>query len=192
MKPILFNDDMVRAIIRGEKTATRRIIKPQPKARLVLNYESRKWKYPDQWLCDKVPKRFSLAEVPQNERGDQWTPPCIYADLLYVREAWRRLSSGKYEYRADFPGKSAGKWRPSIHMPKDAARLYLHVDCVSCERLQEITESRAYAEVGWDEREPDRLNLDRFYDQWRKCYGEESIAENPWVWVIAFHVISKP
>lgn len=195
-KPILFNNDMVRAILRGEKRQTRRIIKPQPKARLAWDYFSHRWKYPSQEICDKIPSRFSLARVPQDERGDQWTAPCGFADLLYVREEWLQLPSGKYEYRADYPDRSmwnlARKWHPSIHMPKAAARIWLQVDKVRCQRLNEITEEDACAEVGWDDAvDPLMLYRDRFFDAWRKCYGKASIEENPWVWVIKFYPIKK-
>ena len=103
-----------------------------------------------------------------------------------------QLPSGKYEHRADYPARGfwnlARKWHPSIHMPKDAARIWLQVDSVSCQRLQEISEKEAANDAGVDLTDDP---VDRFFDAWRKCYGEASIGENPYVWVISFHSIER-
>ncbi len=132
MKPIIFSTEMVRAILDGRKTQTRRVIKPQP--------ESMK---------------------------DGKLPKCPYqpGDILWVRETWYYeehmheltagdpdLPSGRYKHRyickasdPDYPVGNKG-WRPSIHMPREAARLFLLVKAVRVERLQDITEQDAIAE----------------------------------------------
>ncbi len=139
--PILFNTDMVRAILEGRKTVTRRRIKG----------------------CVIGPKQ----EINQNSRGQfelyNITPRCGIrqgiilkqpfqpGDILYVRETFAEWTGG-YVYRAwtepfAQPGQTAVmKWTPSIHMPKEAARIFLKVKDVRVERLQDITEEQAKAE----------------------------------------------
>lgn len=122
-KPILFNTQMVRAILDGRKTCTRRIVKPQPTAHYGVQ-------------CIK--------------------PPYQPGDILYVRETWSlRFDGEKYFYRADkntsreekrLLDYNDVKWRPSIHMPKEAARIWLKVTNVRVERLQEITEAQTEEE----------------------------------------------
>lgn len=231
-KPILFNDDMVRAILRGEKRQTRRIIKPQPKSCLsyvCLGTHAGKWNYAPEGATtiSGWPKKYSLASVPQRERENLWTPPCRGGDVLYVREVCRpaltmededgieyradhAVFSAEVEYRASgcpherrneafnwnarcecsrgADGENNAPWIPSIHMPKWAARIWLQVDNVSCQRLREITEKEAADDAGVALTDDP---LDRFFDAWRKCYGEASIGENPWVWVISFHPIKR-
>jgi hypothetical protein len=122
-KPILFNTQMVRAILDGRKTCTRRIVKPQPTAHYGVQ-------------CIK--------------------PPYQPGDILYVRETWSlRFDGEKYFYKADkntsreekrLLDYNDVKWRPSIHMPKEAARIWLKVTNVRVERLQEITEAQTEEE----------------------------------------------
>ena len=123
-KPILFNTEMVKAILDGKKTQTRRVIKSAP---LGLFYE------------DGCPAR---------------NPPYRSGDVLWVRETWKQethdyagggyaLTDG-YLYKADGPQDTTGmmvedRWHPSIHMPRKAARLFLRVKDVRHERLQDIT-----------------------------------------------------
>lgn len=198
MKPILFNTEMVRAILDGRKTATRRLIKPQPlfKNDIIYRHENGKWYIsPDN-------DNFGESEIKSKYQT---------GDILYARETWSYLWSAenpktrRFVYRAtdtySFAEKYIAKfkWHPSIHMPKEAARIFLRVKDVRVERLQEITDEQAIAEgiipqklvAGktispkysfvnlWDSTlKP--ANLDR--------YGWEV---NPWVWVIEFERISK-
>ena len=127
MKPILFNTDMVRAILGDRKTVTRRVI--------------------------KFPKEMT-GRLPENGAKDHIfypggikRPPYQIGDILYVRETFFEYN-GRYEYRADdkhlrlnelIGGKEFFKWRPSIHMPKEAARIYLRVTDVRVERLQDLS-----------------------------------------------------
>lgn len=190
MKQILFNTEMVRVIMEGRKTVTRRVVKPQPPATSVVRKRSCAWEWSFWADCDM---------------GHLMQPPCQPGDILWVRETWCK-ADGHYMYRA-FPGigmepekqdaamREMGlKWRPSIHMPREAARLFLRVTDVRVERLQDINldppgpknqvvrEGLRYLSdfiAVWDRTiKPADLHL----------YGWEA---NPWVWVIEFERISK-
>ena len=171
-KGILFSEDMVRAILDGRKTQTRRIIRPQPSGRLcfiMFGSGAGKWKYPDKDTLKVWGDEWISAEnLPPKERNTQWTPPCHAEDYLYVRETFsyrfydRDLKSQFYYYKADYPDFDKGffpdgwdsrppfaggdRWYPSIHMPRSAARIRLYVDSVGMERLQTISEEDAKAE----------------------------------------------
>ena len=134
IKPILFNTEMVRAILDGRKSCTRRLVKPEPQG------------------------YFEVSEEPlyiYDTDGNQGkiTPPYQPSDILYVRESYSELTFG-YVYKAD--GENIDhlgnviKWHPSIHMPKEAARIWLKVTDVRVERLQEMTDDDAEAEGCFD------------------------------------------
>jgi len=134
MKPILFNTEMVRAILDGRKTVTRRVID-----RDIVNN------------CD-MEKDGTLLNY-QNCHGDFINPVdlCRYKvnDILYVRETfWKGVND--YVYRADFIGdenyNDSYVWSPSIHMPKEAARIFLKVTGVRVERLQDMTAADCHKE----------------------------------------------
>ena len=203
MKPILFNTDMARGLQNGTKTATRRVVKPQPRyslARMPLGPHKGEWhEYNESSLKDPTIT---------SPWGYQYTSPCYPGDILYVRETWTKLL-GHYLYKADQkPGmKNAGKWHPSIHMPREAARIFLRVTDVRVERLQDITEEQAQAEGAIDNRylihSPDNeygtlhSAREHFAGIWdstikpadRALYGWEA---NPWVWIIEFERCEKP
>lgn len=191
MKPILFNTEMVRAILEGRKTATRRIIKDKD---IVNSFDCE---------ADGTP----IAYIDQ-ATGDSYLPtmPCPYqpGDTLWVRETWAKSMAGTFMYQADDKAIMVERWRPSIHMPREAARLFLRVTGVRVELLQDIDDDGAKAEganyqdgknVGWEEKMR-RTAIDRFAEIWdntikladRLRYGWEA---NPWVWVIEFERISK-
>lgn len=207
-KPILFNTEMVKAIQSGCKTQTRRIVKNQ----------------------DGIhPRRSNIGFFGWDDgHGYQMMPPCKEGDILWVRETWGKLTEcnvyplyepeeERFIYRADIgdPDHFQAKWHPSIHMPKEAARIFLRVKDVQVERLQEITVLDAISEgcggticdhadahptlgctdclnTGWLEA-PDA----EFAQLWdttikpadRDKYGWDA---NPWVWVIEFERIEKP
>lgn len=156
-RPILFSGPMVRAILEGRKTQTRRVLKPQPPA---MTRDVRTFHHPDPrthfWAFDGA----SLLD---------WVQPCPYGevgDRLYVRETWQHSNHpfGPYEpdccvfYRADYLDDPLGpdlelsrdgirrQWRPSIHMPRAASRITLEVTGVRVERLNSISEADAIAE----------------------------------------------
>lgn len=192
--PILFNTEMVRAILDGRKTVTRRIMKPQP-----MFYTGRKYIFDD----SECPKKWEDCD--NILRTYQYQP----GDILYVRETWCKGSldyhEERYYYRAD-NHKFHCQWRPSIHMPREAARIWLKVTDVRVERLQEITVEQVIkegcADLWIDEARKMRLidvagNKNEFTDLWNLCirpidlnrYGWD---ENPWVWVIEFEWCEKP
>lgn len=149
IKPILFNTEMVRANLDGRKTCTRRLVKSQP---------DEKHTYPLGFVTDSTEKKevgcfgFGIDEYGGSIKYVK--PPYQPEDILYVRETWSK-GLERYIYRADYSdtekfyrnGKEIEmKWYPSIHMPKEAARIWLKCTDVRVERLQEITESGAKAE----------------------------------------------
>lgn len=195
MKPILFNTKMVRAIVDGCKTATRRVVREPALGRFVLG--------------DNGELVGSLCQNDQECIVYPSVDDCPYqpSDILYVRETWCH-NSGGYRYRADDNGKWINcddVWHPSIHMPKEAARLFLRVKDVRVERVQDITEEQAKAEGCYSYKDflngvdSGNFNLtarDAFADVWDSTikpadlgtYGWES---NPWVWIIEFERITK-
>jgi len=110
-------------------------------------------------------------------------------DTLYVKEAYVRLND-KYIYKADYShvewDRMKIKWKPSIFMPKDAARLFLKVTNVRKERLHDISEQDLRAEginstIGYYP-----LMLQMFEELWNNIHGDNAWSKNPWVWVIQF------
>lgn len=183
MKPILFNSEMVRAILEGRKTVTRRVVKPQPEP----DYAKVSGMYLDSngrlcaicYFC----KGGIHAVYPPYDRGD----------ILWVRETWSQMETGQYLYKADNekPLSFLG-WRPSIHMPQEAARIFLRVIDIRADRLQELTLRDAEME-GMDPRGPMFTDFVRIWDSTIKpkdipTYGWDT---NPWVWVIKFERINK-
>lgn len=185
--PILFNTDMVWAILSGRKTETRRLVKPQPRKSMVhkLGY-----------CVDGDKEDIGKYGFGSHECGGhvQYVkPPCQPGDILYVRETWSEWTGG-YLYKAwtglHQPGiDGLEKWHPSIHMPKEAARIWLKVTNFRVERLQDIDNNGIVAEgleIGCD--------FEEIWDSVIKkadigCYGWDS---NPWVWVIEFRRCKKP
>ncbi len=192
-KPILFNTEMVRVILDGRKTETRRVVKSQHLRVLDSPYHKEHPEVSDKVLLKK------LCEPPYK--------PC---DYLYVRETWAPMYPDDvsekvvgYMYKADggrmtvedydrlFPnGKKwtwPGIWRPSIHMPKEAARIFLRVMKVKVERLQDITEEQAEREGCSDY----ASTANGFFYIWDSTVKKSDIDRygwdaNPWVWVIEF------
>lgn len=222
VKPILFNTEMVRAILDGRKTCTRRILK----GAIPFDEKAEYWNVlkKGEWSGPICVEYFM-------KQGSPYQP----GDILYVRETWTE-ECGKYYYRADYdsdyldpcetlsggypascrnhPGcdgcmatSTRIHWHPSIHMPKEAARIWLKVTDVRVERLQDVTEDGAKAEGAIDDRgfihspenEYDSIHTARehFTEIWNSTikksdldrYGWEA---NPYVFVIEFVKIDKP
>ena len=152
MKTILFNTEMVRAILAGQKTVTRRAIKPQPKSRLsyvCMGHKCGSWSYPgaDAWKYWED-ESFRLPDgLTGDDKNRRWMPPCHTDDILYVRETWAKIGvpgkRDRYVYKATDqypfgePYVVKFHWHPSIHMPREAARIFLRVTDVRVERLQD-------------------------------------------------------
>ena len=203
IKPILFNTEMVRANLDGRKTCTRRLVKPQP---------DEKHTYPLGFVTDSTEKKevgcfgFGIDEYGGSIKYVK--PPYQPEDILYVRETWNK-GLERYMYRADYSdtekfyqgGKEIEmKWHPSIHMPKEAARIWLKCTDVRVERLQEITidgirnEGISSMAVHAGDME---IALKEWKNLWNSTikktdldsYGWEA---NPYVFVIEFIRIDKP
>lgn len=203
-RPILFNGDMVRAILAGQKTQTRRVVKPAPQT--ILNGKTVPWEGDAAALMTML-----LAQ----RRGCPFGQP---GDRLWVREAhaifpthgqhradgerwgpWGGLPTALSDdgkqiayYREGFDRCDPGRWRPSIHMPRWACRLVLEITAVRVERLQAISEAAAIAEGlsqsdagSWLPGPCDHPEW-AFHQLWAQVYGEPAWEANPWVWVIEF------
>ena len=191
VKPILFSTDMVRAIQENRKTVTRRVVKPQPE------------------IDEFIYRNQECGEMFISQDNDcfpeiKLKPPYCPGDIMYVRETWTSLV-GSYLYKADQkPGmKNPGKWHPSIHMPREAARIFLRVTDVRVERLQDMSREDAVLE-GCDPTLKDIAPDLGYYRIWtemeslwnraikpadRAIYGWDA---NPWVWVNEFERCEKP
>lgn len=151
IKPILFNTEMVRAILEGRKSCTRRIVKPQQLIGMLP--DKCKNGAPEEFLKEKKLMFKPYCDMTDIELiNTAYKAPYQPGDLLYVRETWMDyagLTMYKADcdiYRLDSLNFAGFGWKPSIHMPKEAARIWLKVTGVRVERLQEITEDGAEAE----------------------------------------------
>lgn len=194
IKPILFNTDMVRAILDGRKSCTRRICK-----------DANEYTVPDMEFYNADRRTYAVYNFVDKEHMEQLstaerTCPICTGDILYVRETWKEAPKGYYYYedwqRNDIADIT--KWKPSIHMPKEAARIWLKVTNVRVERLQEITEVQAQAE-GCNSGLLTGACTARgqFEDLWNSTVKKSDIDRygwdaSPWVWVIEFERCEKP
>lgn len=192
-KPILFNTEMVRALLEGRKTVTRRVVK-------FKKGQNPAWSgyIPDGAVL------YGSNNIPAAKA------PYQPGDILWVRETWSPVNvrPRRYIYKADVDrsiGEGVGLplcWHPSIHMPKEAARIFLRVTGVRVERLREITpqqiDAEGCCEYAYDAKtgKPAPSGPSWFKIQWGKTIkpaeqGTYGWDANPWVWVIAFERISK-
>lgn len=142
IKPILFNTEMVRAILDGRKTCTRRICK-----------DANEYTVPDMDFYNADRRTYAVHNFVDKEHTEQLstaerTCPICTGDILYVRETWKEAPKGYYYYEDWQKDDIADvtKWKPSIHMPKEAARIWLKVTDVRVERLQDIDEDGVWNE----------------------------------------------
>ena len=196
IKPILFNSEMVRAILDGRKTCTRRICK-----------DANECTVPDMEFYNADRRTYAVHNFADKEHTEQLstaerTCPICTGDILYVRETWKEAPKGYYYYedwqRNDIADVT--KWKPSIHMPKEAARIWLKVTDVRVERLQEITAEQIGRE-GVEVEYPHVLNGEEkryaFSTLWNSTVKKSDLDRygwnaNPWVWVIKFERCEKP
>ena len=189
-RPILFNAPMVRAILDGRKTVTRRVVKPQPAG------EIRRGE-PDfnHWIDTKYWERQNQKE---NRGIGTRGFACPYGqpggDRLYVRETFGHFERNEnfapgceVFYRADGESLAVEPWRPSIHMPRWASRITLEITSVRVERLQDISVADAIAEGCPGGEHGDRYAaLEQYRALWESINGPGSWDANPWVWAITF------
>jgi hypothetical protein len=225
VKPVLFNTEMVRAILDGRKSCTRRIAKPQPD----WNHT-----YPLGFVNDSTERKdVGSFGFGTNELGGSIhyaKPPYQPGDILYVRETWKCWRAHRYEATADIIFKTGGdgvrlqfangsidsvnrfdydtfvnkwlsyhgEWKPAIHMPKEAARIWLKVTDVRVERLQEIS-GKDLIKEGIDLFQSNyvRVAFDEFKNIWNSTIKKSDLDRygwdaNPWVWVVEFERCEKP
>jgi hypothetical protein len=191
--PILFSGPMVRAILEGQKTQTRRLIRMEHTKACV-------WKWPED---STIP--YAWIECGNEMSGHDYRKPCPCicerrpygnsGDLLWVRETWCETDEG-IAYRADqwmdCPSDNE-QWRPSIFMPREYSRLTLHITEVRIQRIQEMSAIDIMCEGA----PVDALGYDGaihqwFRETWNSINGKRAPWESdPWVWAISFERVKS-
>ena len=204
LRPILFSTEMVKAILEGRKTQTRRIIKLRdgslPESDSIshsIDFDSK-----GEMIQGKPDKVMDFSKT--FPYWQELKPKYKIGDILWVRETFSEAEFGGFNYRANYPDKCPFKFKPSIFMPFDACRIFLKVTNVRIEQLQDISESDANCEgiKGLTEtilsynylenRYTCSTAYESFMSLWSKINGKESWEQNPYVWVIEFERCSKP
>lgn len=215
-RPILFSTPMVQAIMDGRKTMTRRIVKPQPPKECEDDDPIIDW-------CDYDHEKgwqgcYIDWEMAEGDSHAVKSPYGKVGDLIWVCETFNQ-SGGTIRYKASpeivYKTKSIGvtttdlKWKPSIHMPKSACRIWLEITNIRVERLQDISEEDAIDEgvespnpcggcgshwkpcIGCMHPFSKVMPRYKFFQLWKSINGEQSWNDNPWVWVVEFKKIDK-
>ena len=214
---MIFNGEMVRALLDGRKTQTRRPVNPQPELTAGSGFSWKGWVYGSGSSDRETNKNFAHVTCPYGKPGDR----------IWVRETWQAIHDsvdefGHVEERTYAPSIPKEKdrywhavyaehfgvesredrgfpWRPAIHMPRWASRILLDITDVRVERVQSISQADAIAE-GAPPSHPSIDSVSRDYgypdfsrswygQTWQSIYGEENWQANPWVWVIEFKKI---
>ena len=178
--PILFSDEMVKAILEGRKTQTRRVLRKQPRDISPMNV-------PNMWMIHKESGAGQIIGCNYGRPGDR----------LWVRETWAKAiplgasihAERVYHYRAD--GDVLPKWKPSIFMPRWASRITLEIVRVRVQRLQEISGDECTlegVEVAWSDPNNNEQERAAFQNLWDRINAARGCGwnVNPWVWVIEF------
>jgi hypothetical protein len=200
--PILFSTPMVQAILEGRKTQTRRIVKMKKEiSEPVFGY-----------TFFTPENHISVRGIHKNGEYGESFIKCPYGkkgDVLWVRETWAP-ALGDIAFKADYSAdvlrepRNKGIWKPSIHMPKAAARIWLEITEVKLERVQDISEEDAKAEgveFSYADETGNRYRdyyhsgtihgaFGSFMTLWCKINGIDNWNSNPWVWVVKFKVLS--
>jgi len=220
-RPILFSGPMVRAIIAGRKTQTRRVVRGMPHDAVNVRLVGEDLKFGEYSGPEAQPGRYGRVPCPYGQPGDR----------LWVRETWAKPTDARSTkfadvvlYAADFTDRWRGhahfdgNWRPSIHMPRKASRITLEITGVRVERLQDISGDDAKAEGlrcwtkdgtvykwGLAERhvsgeldpvvpwsEMPRTHIRAWAAAWDSINGTRAPWDsNPWVWVIEFKEVPR-
>lgn len=167
-RPVLFSTDMVRAIADDRKTVTRRpetVTSPAGEFRFFMASRNGV-----EVIADFVRVADGLPL--------QIASPCDIGDVLWVREAFTKVD-GKYLYKADGWSDKI-KWKPSIHMPRDAARLFLKVESVDIGKINDVGDEEAQREGFGDAK--------AFRAYWDERYARRKLGtkNDPWAWAIRF------
>ena len=188
-KPILFNTEMVQAITEGRKTVTRRVVK-------LKNGYSLEGKGKE--ITENI-NLFGDDIIFRNgeETNETLKPQYKVGDILYVRETFKRkmdgysgIDFGGYLYKADYKTvfkDNYNPWKPSIHMPKEAARIFLKVTDVKVEKLQNMTQEDCIKEGCGG------LSEEQFAEFWDSLNAKRGYGwkVNPWVWVVEFERVEE-
>ncbi len=178
-RPILFSGQMVRAILGGRKTQTRRVVKTRRNTVIQEQADGTLWPYYEDEYGE-----WNRCVCPYGEIGDRlWVretfsnvTECTHYNHLHDKRQWLYKATDE----TCFP-----KWKPSIHMPRKASRITLEIISVRVERLQDISKSDARRE-GIPSLVDPLFSVDGFQRLWESINGHESWDANPWVWVIEF------
>jgi hypothetical protein len=209
-RPILFSTPMVQAVDENRKKQTRRT-KGLEKISLLATevVKSDQWKSQGDWVARfkfKGEEKYEATNIIKCPYGD-------VGDVLWVRESYSHnyFSHNDHAYKADWDNPDPDivpepKWKPSIHMPKEACRIFLKITNIRVERLQDISEEDSKLEgihykydeeIGYTYKHylkekfgPSPIHS--FQTLWESINGKESWDSNPWVWVIEFEKIEKP
>ncbi|MEN5176355.1 hypothetical protein [Brevundimonas diminuta] len=209
-RPILFSGPMVRALLDGRKTQTRRIVKPRRHASLFAIEDDGSPVWADSYIMDPGNAEWRMRDNPYGVPGDRlWVkethavvPRTAYAMSEGVQQTLRPDDNHDAAvYFADWERSKPGRWRPSIHMPRWACRLVLEITDVRVERLLDCSNADAQAE-GLQWVTPGMWSVDRslpiiaheartaYFELWDHINGAGAAEANPWVWAVSFRVLS--
>lgn len=226
MKPILFNTEMVKAILEGRKTVTRRIIKKSENdwnfLELINNAAITKVNAAGEEYPFDIDGLWATFECDYDPHYPMVKSPYEIGDTIYIRETWCIQSAHRFECDVKIAYKAGGelnkiqfckrkdyddfvfnkrigdgRWYPSIHMPKEAARIFLRVNDVRVEKLQAISHEEAEQEGCWCDENGLAMPIDKFSELWNSTIKPSDICKygwdaNPYVWVIEFERCDKP
>lgn len=177
--PILFSTEMVKALLEGRKTMTRRVVKPQPSSSAEF--------------C-----RYDAIGQPLFTDNTCVSVKYKVGDVLWCRETFCEDSTNGvdmfYVHKAGNENYPMGScpWRPLIFMPKQACRIFLEITEVRVERVQDISDIDVFDEGITLGDSPYDQPLPAFMALWININGPESWQSNPWVWIVSFKRINKP
>ncbi len=207
-RPILFSGAMVRDILAGRKTVTRRLVKPQFEVTEAYLREKGAW-LPELTLSQHVNNAWQAGfindDCPYGEVGDRLWVRESFSDLRGTGIEHRPDPAGplhRYAFAADSPPGSASdearkdfgvKWKPSIHMPRAACRILLEITGVRIKQIQDVTTEQLIAEglqTRLREHDAECDLLHQWKELWASLNGDESWDANPWVWVVEFRRVA--
>jgi hypothetical protein len=220
IKPILFGTPMVQAILNGRKSQSRRIVDKQPGFRVseIIKPGNKEFFHPnepDGWKSSKVWKFREHWKGNGGVKVLTVNPKYQIGDILWVRETFYKqdIEAFPFVYKADFTEemlsklKKYQKWKPSIFMPREAARIFLKVIGVRVEHLQDISAqdclsegvgekfrsgAKSFHSSGIDYQSYEMKQKQFFKELWQSINGKESWDKNPFVWVYEFERTEKP
>jgi hypothetical protein len=183
--PILFNGEMVRAILDGRKTMTRRVVRSPADMMVSWGINS----IHEAYRAEITMKGDECGFLCAGDMGYEFVKvPYRAGDMLWVKETFNGTTETGIAYRATEPQMDGAPWRPSIHMPRWASRITLEVTAVKVERVQDITGEDAMAEGVLGHGGDKSRALTEFMVLWNKINESRGYgwSVNPWVFAVAF------